>query len=379
MSNQGRLSQADFSNDILIGSSKDDVILNTTNSILFGKQSNAFMYVSSNVGVGTTVPSAKLHIIGDTKIDTDLQVLNQTSTGGLRITKYGYQPQYSNASNAWIPTSAVLTSLQDTSNAAFWSSNSLSNVARTGLSQTTHVASIGVGTSNPSYPVHVIATQAASIGAHGYLRSLGDTGVSSSSGNYSIYAAGRVAAAEFNAFSDARIKANVTNVDSSQAQALINRIFPKEFTYIDTLSRGSSKHYGFIAQELEAVVPHATSKITDFIPNIYEVADTLDSTTLRLRSKSFDLGAGARLKLVTEAQAEVVVTVVAVLDSETVQVSPSLPPHLQSVFVFGQQVDDFTTINTDAVVALLVGAVKEVSKKCVALQRQYDDLVNKGT
>ena len=66
---------------------------------------------------------------------------------------------------------------------------------------------VGIGTTSPSQAKLVINGSANSnVGGYGYLNSSGTTGTSSGVWSYSIYASHRVAALEFNAFSDARIK-----------------------------------------------------------------------------------------------------------------------------------------------------------------------------
>ena len=53
--------------------------------------------------------------------------------------------------------------------------------------------------------MEISGSQATSL-SYGFLNSSGGTGTASGSNGYSLYASDRIAAVEFNAFSDARIK-----------------------------------------------------------------------------------------------------------------------------------------------------------------------------
>lgn len=116
------------------------------------------------------------------------------------------------------------------------------------------VKNCGIGIANPSsdiiaYPFVVNKTVSSSIsGAYGYLAT-GGAGSSSGTGSVpvSIYCSGRVFATEFDAYSDQRLKKNITKIDPDQVDKFIELIEPVEFEW---KNEDSGKRTGFIAQQL---------------------------------------------------------------------------------------------------------------------------------
>jgi precorrin-4 methylase len=54
---------------------------------------------------------------------------------------------------------------------------------------------------------------------------------------------------------------------------MILAIEPKTYKYIDRISRGDKKVYGFIAQQIKEIIPEAIKIEPSYIPNIYIMAD----------------------------------------------------------------------------------------------------------
>ena len=54
---------------------------------------------------------------------------------------------------------------------------------------------------------------------------------------------------------------------------MILAIEPKTYKYVDKVAKGDKRVYGFIAQQVRAVVPEATNIETSYIPNIMVLAD----------------------------------------------------------------------------------------------------------
>jgi hypothetical protein len=73
--------------------------------------------------------------------------------------------------------------------------------------------------------------------------------------------------------SDSRIKMNIKDIDDNEALNLILAIEPKTYEYIDKETRGFDTVYGFIAQQVKEVIPRAIQIVSDFLPNIYKICD----------------------------------------------------------------------------------------------------------
>jgi hypothetical protein len=147
---------------------------------------------------------------------------------------------------------------------------------------------VGFGTS-PSYPIHVTNTVSGSISGYGYLSGGGAGLISGGSGttNISIVSSGRIICPEFNATSDIRIKKNITDITPNYSIDIINQLKPVQYKYIDVVAGGDRPMIGFIAQDVEKIIPHAIDNHTDFIPDIFDIAD-INGKTLTLRNSKTD-------------------------------------------------------------------------------------------
>ena len=99
------------------------------------------------------------------------------------------------------------------------------------------------------YPLSVGGSSSGSIGTYGFLNQSGTTG--STSVNpvpISIYAANRVAATEFNAYSDIRLKKDIEELDDETALLFVKNISPKSFKWKN--DETNTPQIGYIAQDI---------------------------------------------------------------------------------------------------------------------------------
>ena len=159
-------------------------------------------------------------------------------------------------------------------------------------------------------------------------------------------------ASEFDAFSDARIK-NVIGVSNSEED--LNRLLGIEIT--DYLMKDAAKNVKpykkVIAQQIEEVYPQAVSTITDVIPDIYAMA-TMQNGYIDLPA---DVKVGDRVKLISEEGTDMAV-ITSIDDAGfTVDMKAS-----KEVFVYGREVNDFRTVDYEAISMLNVSATQELYK-----------------
>ena len=135
---------------------------------------------------------------------------------------------------------------------------------------------VGIGTTTPTQAKLVISGfNSNSVGNFGQFKNDG-TGSVNTTGTpyaYSIYASNRIAASEFNAFSDARIK-NIKGItNNKQDLETLSKIEITNYTLKDSISKGNNNYKKVIAQQIEKVYPQAVNKLTDVIPDIYKQAE----------------------------------------------------------------------------------------------------------
>ena len=132
---------------------------------------------------------------------------------------------------------------------------------------------VGIREANPQYPLHVSGFANRYIGNHGYLNSSGTAAYAGDPvRNISIYADNFIAAQEFVAFSDERIKNIQGRSDSRQDLQTLMSIEVTDYTLKDSIEKGNKPYKKVIAQQLKEVYPQAVlDNITEVVPDIYQI------------------------------------------------------------------------------------------------------------
>jgi hypothetical protein len=237
---------------------------------------------------------------------------------------------------------------------------------------------VGIGTSNPSFPLDVQGTVTPgnfsyAFYAYGGGPYTGSTG--SNTGPVSIRATGRVVATEFNATSDRRLKTVIGLSDRAADLALLTKIRITDYTMRDRVQYGERKFKKVIAQEVEQVFPQAVSQHSGFLPDVYAVAAAVqsegDSLLLLTLPKALASPAktGQLVKLIGE-KAEVTATVARAASGTTLVLRGAKELKGQKVFVFGLEHSDVRTVDYEALAMLNVSATQELARQLAELQKQ---------
>ena len=204
---------------------------------------------TGNVGIGTTNPGYKLDVnggIGCVNLtrcyelgqfqsnDNYLDVGTEIGTGNGHFV-YGYGNKKLTFGTSGTPRMTILSS-----------------------------GNVGIGTADPNHRLEV------------------NGGIVASS---DIYASGSKLT------SDTRIKTNIVDIDDSHALNILRQIKPKTYDYVDVKQRGNYNVIGFIAQEIEQVIPNAISLATKVVPNFYTNCQitTTDVSNILLVTSPIDL------------------------------------------------------------------------------------------
>ena len=91
--------------------------------------------------------------------------------------------------------------------------------------------------------------------SYGYLNSGGTTGTSSGTTGYSIQALYRISASEFDAVSDRRLKDEISPFADDLCSSLVDKVNTRHFK----MKRDGRYKIGFIAQEVEEIIPNAVT------------------------------------------------------------------------------------------------------------------------
>ena len=305
----------------------------------------------TSIGIGNTSPTSKLHIVGSSTDILGVEGSNttgtwlhleNTSTNGIdwRLVSTG-SANSEGAGNFLLQHSGVVRMIVKSSNGA-----------------------VGIGALNPTQAKLVVNGSQSNTLSYGYLNSGGNTGsISNFTNNYSIYASDRIAASEFNAFSDARIK-KVKGISNNEADLhTLLKLKITDYSLIDTIAKGNGAYKKVIAQEVKAVYPQAVKMVTDCIPDIYQLTK-VENGIISFSSQT--LREGDKVKLIM-AESQDIYEVVSVSD-KGFKVNKEIKDG--AVFIYGHEVNDFHTVDYEALSTLNISATQALFQKIQELSTE---------
>lgn len=218
---------------------------------------------------------------------------------------------------------------------------------------------VGIGTTSPSKGQLELDSANGFQPGYNPVGFLGSGGAAAGSvgsgGDISIWASGWIFSAVFVAFSDERIKNIKGQSDSAADLKTLLGIKITDYTYRDTVTKGSGPQKKVVAQQVEKVYPQAVTKSTDVVPDIYTNATVADGWV----QLATDLKVGDRVKLIDGKEA-------AIHDVQAVRAGAfrtDFNPPSGQVFVYGREVKDFRSVDYEAISMLNVSATQELAKQ----------------
>ena len=208
---------------------------------------------------------------------------------------------------------------------------------------------------------------------------------------YQLNVNGNVQATSYNATSDERIKTNITDINGSYAVDILRKLEPKKYTYVDSMKKDDFTG-GFIGQELEKCMDYTVTKSTNYIPNIYEYADLsnnllitlLGKTTNDLMSDSLNNPHLRKIKFLDNSKNEIIRTVDKIINNNSFSITEPIYDYSNNqIFVYGQLVDDFHSVNHTSIFTITTAAVKEIDselqKALIAIENQNKVIENQNS
>jgi hypothetical protein len=170
-----------------------------------------------------------------------------------------------------------------------------------------------------------------------------------------IWAKNNIVALAFNVSSDARIKDIQGRSDGAADLQTLLGIEVTDYRHKDAIGADKAPHKKLVAQQVEKIFPQAVGKYTGVVPDIYRQASCAGGWV----DLETDLKKGERVRLISGNSGGVYEVLEATQDTFRVDFTADGG----EVFVFGREVDDFRTIDYDAVAMLNVSATQQLKKE----------------
>jgi hypothetical protein len=354
------------------------------------------------VGVGTTSPQAPFHVGSAATFSS-----SPTGSGvfmGMDGGNYA-QIQLNGASGSYIDFSTSGTDFKgrilydNTNNFLSFNTNGAERV------RINSSGYLGIGTSSPNYPLAVLSNVYSEFDPYFFINGAGVIDPGYQGGYFSAYFNNAIQASQLWSTSDARVKTNVLDISDPSSLSILRQLQPRTFSFIDSKkSNGNLRvDYGFIAQEVEAVLPDAVTLSVGCIPSILETCDAVKQidendqctgTEITLATKTIPetWTQGTILRLFKSDGDNQEVTVRS-LDTVTNKFVVEETLDDSRYFVYGEKVNDFRVLHKDVIFAITTAAVQEIDRQLqderqktaaletevATLQQQYQDLLDRIT
>ena len=168
----------------------------------------------------------------------------------------------------------------------------------------------------------------------------------------SIWADKEIVASTYIVVSDGRIKAELHPTDSLKDLETLMGIEVTDYHYKDKLTHGSGPQKKVIAQQVEKVYPQAVNTSKGVVPDIFKKAEIKDGWV----ALATDLKVGDRVRLISEKEEGVH----EVLDVKAGRFLTQFKPAGDQLFVYGREVNDFRSVDYDAIAMLNVSATQQL-------------------
>ena len=196
--------------------------------------------------------------------------------------------------------------------------------------------------------------------------------------SYSIYASGKIAASEFNAVSDKRVKQNILLRDINKDIEIIKKLNVYDYDYIDKLEYGNNNKIGFIAQEVEELNKNFINESNRYVPNIYKSYKLVGNN-------SFEINEKIDLKLYDDIKVQCYINEYKkymIFNSKIMNIENNIytfkNPHnidlTKDIFIYGKLVSDFKTIDTNQLLSLNTNVIKYLYEDVIRKDKEIENI-----
>jgi hypothetical protein len=378
-----------------------------------------YFNTTGNFGIGNNAPAHKLDVTGNIRTTTGKIYIG---TGGSYLdsenTTYGTVAVFGPAANNWhgysiqnwgalMGNTAGNVGYHFNSGGWAWRSFDINEGQyhawyKNGNVETMRLNTTGLGIKNnaPNFPLHVSGSGGT---YYAYLRAYHHSSGGWSGPHNNNWTAGTsgdpvgvridegLIAKRMYVMSDSRIKKDIVDVSDDQALIKLRQLQPKKYKYKDGSSHGDTEVYGFIAQEVKAVIPTSVTIQEDYIPDMMVFANIIivqeDSCILTtqadhgLQTNDVISCRDAKYNPIDDITVEVV-------DSTTIKINKIFTAEQTTftsddgfqeeniIYIYGKKVNDFHNLNKSAIWTVATAALQEVDRQLQAEKAKVATLEN---
>ena len=346
-----------------------------------GKYARMVLNSRGNVGIGTDSPSALLHLTQNTTQNTTTSTSSQVNIMKFNVNSgYYHAPAYTYGIRlVQLNTSNVGTQL------TYYGDSTGNNYDNKILTMVSN-GYVGIGMIDPDYPLHVDGS-ASSGSEYGYHLSWSSTEPywtpkSNTSRNISAKFEEAIWPGGKGIFlsSDRRIKENIVDVPDNLSLQILRDISCCYYEYRDKINRGYDKTIGFIAQQVREHLPIAVDLRKNIIPNIMkkieepvwtdistneykltisDLQDPSGNKKYRFYVSNNDLSGNSDTSGNKTISREEKKELFSLKDEPT---SFIFDKKWENVFLYGEQVNDFHTIDKQKLFTVNFSATQEIDR-----------------
>jgi hypothetical protein len=249
---------------------------------------------------------------------------------------------------------------------------------------------VGIGVEAPIARLHVVGTGSpvfvnygVYFGNNGIFYPYSGTNPSALANSAAIYADGTICSNNVIGSyltvvsSDNRIKKDFSLSNNSEDLERLRKIQITNYRMKDVATWGTQTFKKVIAQQVEEVYPEVIKRQTSVIPDIYALAESVnyDAQNKKLNislSKDYGIKIGEKIELVHPEKGKIQAEVVEVSGkSFTVK---NWDYATDKIFVFGREVNDFRSVDYEALSMLGISAIQQLAKEIEDLKKTNSEL-----
>ena len=258
------------------------------------------------------------------------------------------------------------------------------------------VGRIGIGTNNPEGGLHVANYLDRGMTQIGdYFMNVNDWNHSSGGWMHGPNINGRIYVGircnygiwckQLNYDSDSRIKTDISLVDDDRALKQINALDTYEYNYIDPKIRRPLKTIGFLAQEVNKILPNAVNINHNIIPDemqlienpvFTEFIDISNNKKFKLIINNLDLSNNntGKCKFYVTNDISNNVEICKEINVEQDNKTFIFDESWNHVFLYGKEVNDYLTLNKDMIFALHHSGIQELSRENEKIKEENEKI-----